>query len=65
MQYLKTYEEGVLPPLYTPLDLIYHDIQSQLNTISLDTLKRVFNTITGIITPDVVINGETTALASF
>jgi len=65
MQYLRTYEEGVLPPLYTPLDLIYHDIQSQLNTISLDTLKRVFNTITGIITPDVVINGETTAFANF
>ena len=65
MQYLKTFEEGMLPPLYTPLDLIYHDIQSQLTTISLDTLKRVFNTITGIMPPDVVINGETTAFANF
>ncbi len=65
MQYLKTYQEGAVPPLYTPLDLIYHDIQSQLNTISLDTLKRVFNTITGIMEPDVVLNGETRALASF
>lgn len=65
MQYLKTYEVGVLPPLYTPLDLIYHDIQNQLNTISLDTLKRVFNTITGIMPPDVVINGEVTAFANF
>ncbi len=65
MQYLRTFEEGMLPPLYTPLDLIYHDIQSQLTTISLDTLKRVFNTITGIMPPDVVINGEVTAFASF
>lgn len=65
MQYLKTFEEGMLPPLYTPLDLIYHDIQSQLTTISLDTLKRVFNTITGIMPPDVVINGEATAFANF
>jgi len=65
MQYLKTFEEGMLPPLYTPLDLIYHDIQSQLTTISLDTLKRVFNTITGIMPPDVVINGEVTAFANF
>jgi len=65
MQYLKTYQEGAVPPLYTPLDIIYHDIQSQLNTISLDTLKRVFNTITGIMEPDVVLNGETRALASF
>jgi len=65
MQYLKTFEEGMLPPLYTPLDLIYHDIQSQLTTISLDTLKRVFNTITGIMPPDMVINGEVTAFANF
>jgi len=65
MQYLKTFEEGMLPPLYTPLDLIYHDIQSQLTTISLDTLKRVFNTITGIMPPDMVINGEAAAFAKF
>ena len=65
MQYLKTFEEGMRPPLYTPLDLIYHDIQSQLTTISLDTLKRVFNTITGIMPPDMVINGEAAAFAKF
>jgi len=65
MQYLKTFKDGVLPPLYTPLDLIYHDIQSQLTTISLDTLKRVFNTITGIMPPDMVIDGEVTAFAKF
>jgi len=65
MQYLNTFEEGMMPPLYTPLDLIYHNIQSQLTTISLDTLKRVFNTITGIMPPDVEINGEVTAFANF
>jgi hypothetical protein len=65
MQYLKTFEVGVMPPLYTPLNLIYHDIQSQLNTISLDTLKRVFNTITGIMPPDMEVDGEITAVANF
>jgi hypothetical protein len=65
MQYLKIYSDGVLPPLYTPLDLIYHDIQSSLTTISLDTMKRVFNTITGMMPPDVQIGGKETAFANF
>ncbi|TFH14510.1 hypothetical protein E4H04_10105, partial [Candidatus Bathyarchaeota archaeon] len=33
IQYLKTFQEGVFPPLYTPLNLIYSDIQSSLSYI--------------------------------
>jgi len=65
MQYLKTYTEGVLPPLYTPLDAIYDDIQGSLTSISLETILRVLNTIVGIRPPDVVLNGERLAFATF
>jgi len=65
MQYLKTFTEGVLPPLYTPLDAIYADIQGSLTTISLETILRVLNTIAGIRPPDVVLNGERLAFAAY
>ncbi|MFH2111614.1 MAG: hypothetical protein ABIJ47_10200 [Candidatus Bathyarchaeota archaeon] len=65
MQYLKTFTEGVLPPLYAPLDAIYTDIQGSLTTISLETILRVLNTITGIRPPDVVLNGERLAFATY
>lgn len=48
IQYLKTFEPGVFPPLYTPLTLIYHEIQSSLSYINLDELKKVFNSISEI-----------------
>ena len=65
MQYMKTYSPGVLPPLYTPLDAIYEDIQKSLSTISLETILKVLNTITGISPPDAVLNGEREAFAAF
>jgi hypothetical protein len=65
MQYLKTYTEGSVPPLYTPLHLIYSDIQSSMSTVSLDELLKVLNTIMGLIPPDVIIDGERAALSSF
>ncbi|MCW4013190.1 MAG: hypothetical protein NWF07_09405 [Candidatus Bathyarchaeota archaeon] len=48
IQYLKTFEMGVFPPLYTPLTLIYHEIQSSLSYINLDELTKVFNSISEI-----------------
>lgn len=48
IQYLKTFEPGVFPPLYTPLTLIYHEIQSSLSYINLDELKKVFDSISEI-----------------
>lgn len=65
MQYLKTYTEGSVPPLYTPLDLIYSDIQSSMSTVSLDEILKVLNTIMGLVPPDAVINGERAAFAEF
>jgi hypothetical protein len=65
MQYLKTYSEVSVPPLYTPLNLIYSDIQTSMSTVSLDEILKVLNTITGIVPPDVIINGERAAFASF
>jgi len=65
MQYMKTYSLGVLPPLYTPLDAIYEDIQKSLSSISLETILKVLNTITGISPPEAVLNGEREAFAAF
>ncbi|MCW4049835.1 MAG: hypothetical protein NWE89_08875 [Candidatus Bathyarchaeota archaeon] len=65
MQFLKTYEVEMMPPLYTPLDTIYSDIQASLPTISLETLKKVFNTITGITPSEIIFNGERLAFESF
>jgi hypothetical protein len=65
MQYLKTYTEGSVPPLYTPLNLIYSDIQRSMSTVSLQEILKVLNTIMGLVPPDAVINGERAALASF
>jgi len=48
IQYLKTFQEGVFPPLYTPLSLIYHDIQGSLSYINLDELGKIFNSISEI-----------------
>jgi len=48
IQYLKTFQEGVFPPLYTPLSLIYSDIQGSLSYINLDELRKVFNSISEI-----------------
>jgi len=48
MQYLKTFQEGAFPPLYTPLSLVYHDIQGSLSYINMDELRKVFNSISEI-----------------
>ncbi len=48
IQYLKTFQDGVFPPLYTPLSLIYSDIQGSLSYINLDELGKVFNSISEI-----------------
>ncbi len=48
IQYLKTFQEGVFPPLYTPLNLIYSDIQSSLSYINMDELGKVYNSISEI-----------------
>lgn len=48
IQYLKTFQEGVFPPLYTPLNIIYGDIQSTLSYINIDELRKVFNSISEI-----------------
>jgi hypothetical protein len=65
MQYMKAYVPGMQPPLYTPLDTIYVDIQRSLSTISLETILKVLNTITGISPPEAVLNGEREAFAAF
>ncbi len=48
IQYLKTFQEGVFPPLYTPLNLIYSEIQGSLSYINLDELRKVFTSISEI-----------------
>ena len=48
IQYLKTYQEGSFPPLYTPLNQIYSDIQGSLSYISMDELRKIFNSISDI-----------------
>lgn len=48
IQYLKTFREGVFPPLYTPLTEIYTDIQGSLSYINLEELSKVFNSISDI-----------------
>jgi hypothetical protein len=48
IQYLKTFQEGVFPPLYTPLTEIYTDIQGSLSYINLEELRKVFNSISEI-----------------
>jgi len=73
IQYLKTFEPGVFPPLYTPLTLIYHELQSSLSYINLDELKKVFNSISEIFlssgferyvteTPDYIVDNFSTYL---
>ena len=49
IQYLKTFQEGVFPPLYTPLDLVFKDIQGALSYINLDELRKVGESISEII----------------
>jgi hypothetical protein len=48
IQYLKTFQDGFFPPLYTSLSLIYSDIQGSLSYINLDELGKVFNSISEI-----------------
>lgn len=48
IQYLKTFELGIPPPLYTSLDLVYTDIQSALITIDYSELAGMFALIGSI-----------------
>ena len=48
IQYLKTFQAGVFPPLYTPLDLVFSDIQGALSYINLDELRKVGDSISEI-----------------
>lgn len=47
MQYLKTFQPGATPPLYTPLDVIHRDIQGSMSIVSLTEIIRVFHVIGG------------------
>ncbi len=47
MQYLKTQEEGLPPPLYTPLNSIYLDIQEAMKEVSLTEINKIFRVIGG------------------
>lgn len=49
MQYLKIFSSEVLPPLYTPLDIIYTDIQGALRFITLEELGKVLDTIGDVV----------------
>jgi hypothetical protein len=49
IQYLKTFQEGIFPPLYTPLDLVFSDIQGALSYINMDELRKVSRSISEII----------------
>ncbi len=48
IQYLKTFQEGIFPPLYAPLDLVFSDIQGALSYINLDELRKVGASISEI-----------------
>ena len=48
IQYLKTFQEGVFPPLYTPLNLVFSDIQGALSYINVDELAKVGSSISEI-----------------
>ncbi len=48
IQYLKTFQKGVFPPLYTPLDLVFSDIQGALSYINMDELAKVGSSISEI-----------------
>jgi len=50
IQYLKTFQVGVLPPIYTPLNLVYRDIQGSLAVFNLQELAKVWRSITLIFT---------------
>ena len=45
MQYLKTYREGVPPPLYIPLNIIYTDIQESMKQVSLTEINKILGVI--------------------
>lgn len=47
MQYLKTFELGIPPPLYSPLDIIYKDIQESMSRVSFTEIKNVLRVIGG------------------
>ena len=47
MQYLKTHEEGLPPPLYTPLNNVYLDIQESMKQVSLTEINKIFRVIGG------------------
>jgi len=48
IQYLKTFQEGIFPPLYTPLNLVFSDIQGALSYINMDELAKVGSSISEI-----------------
>ncbi|MBT7346154.1 hypothetical protein HN807_03620 [Candidatus Bathyarchaeota archaeon] len=49
IQYLKTFQQGIFPPLYTPLNLVFSDIQSALSYINMDELSKVGSSISEIL----------------
>jgi len=66
MQYLKTYQVGVPPSLYTPLDIIYKDIQRSMSKVSLSEIIDVLRVVGGQIVMDTGKGGALgPALASY
>lgn len=56
MQYMKTYTSGISPPLYTPLDVIYRDIQGSMSEVSLAEIMKILG-IMGRQMTDILGNG--------
>ena len=45
MQYLKTFQVGMVPPLYTPLDVVFTDIQQAMEQVSLEEIQKILGVI--------------------
>ena len=45
MQYMKTFSNGAKPPLYTPLDIIYNDIQQSMSEVSMTEINKIIGVI--------------------
>jgi len=65
MQHLKTFEAGMPPSLYTPLDIIYKDIQRYMSSVSLTEIINVLKIIGGQIEGAATDRSLVPALASY
>lgn len=66
MQYLKTFQEGIPPSLYTPLNIIHKDIQESMRQVSLTEINHILRVISDQILKPAGNSGELQlALASY